>query len=145
MAERRRAILVALRSNNSAGRPSSEGHSLAHQIGLAGDHIPALSPAEPEQWSPFGERRIVRDMPTFLECEESPFTAHGRRYVARLEQRLSDLDKGLDEDESVKAVMDRHDESVSYFKRRMEHYPARIKELEELVEELSSQLTRSNS
>lgn len=137
MAERRRAMLVALRAV-WCGRPSEEGQSLAHQIGRAGQQLPAPVPEEPEEWSVFGERRMVRDLPTLLESTESPFTKAGIRYVERLEARYY-LTHSKEERALFLANHDEQD-TIETLQRALADAPVRIAELEEIVEQLSSQL-----
>ena len=140
MAERQRAMLVALRATNNKGTPSREGHSLAHQIGRAGNMIPKPLPEEPEEWSVFGERRLVRDMPTHMEVLESPFTRNGRRYIDRLEGRARKND--LDDPDMDKLSADRDAQiRIAYLEEQLADAPERIHELEGIVETLSLQLT----
>jgi hypothetical protein len=138
MAERRRAMLVALRAVNHYGTPSMEGHSLAHQIGRAGNQIPGPVPEEPELWSVYGERRLVKDLPTHLERLTNPFTAKGMTYIARLEDKYYEgappEERELLEDQELKI-------HIAYLQEQLADAPERIKELEKLVETLSLQLT----
>lgn len=133
MAERQRAMLVALRATNSVGGPSREGHSLAHQIGRAGKRLPKPLPDEPEEWSVFGERRLVRDMPTAMELRESPFTKWGHSYIDKLESGEAPAPLDNNDDDQIRRI--------AYLEEQLADAPERIKELEGLVETLSLQLT----
>lgn len=137
MAERRRAMLIALRAITNRGGPSEEGHSLAHQIGMAKDQIPAPVPEEPEEWSVFGERRMVRELPTLLESTRSPFTAAGIRYISRLEDKYysgdAPDDRSLEESD--------HQVRIDYLEEQLADAPGRVVELEKMVETLSLQLS----
>lgn len=131
-------MLVALRGVNNHGTPSTEGYSLAHQIGRAGNQIPGPVPEEPEQWSVYGERRLVKDLPTHLERITNPFTAKGLRYIARLEDKYYEgappEERDFLEDQEAKI-------RIAYLEERLADAPERIKELEGLVATLSLQLT----
>ena len=118
MAERRRAMLVALRAVAPGGKPSMEGHALAHQIGRAGNQIPAPVPEAPEEWSVFGERRRVRELPSHLEAIESPFTTAVIGWAMNLDYQLH----------------------IDDLEEKLADAPERIAELEKLVETLSLQL-----
>ncbi len=130
-------MLVALRAVWS-GRPSEEGHSLAHQIGQAGQQLPAPVPEEPDEWSVFGERRKVRELPTLLESTQSPFTKAGLRYVERLEARYYLTHS----EEERSQFLEHHDEqdTIETLQRALVDAPTRIAELEEIVDQLTSQL-----
>jgi hypothetical protein len=138
MAERRRAMLVALRATNPYGRPSDEGHSLAHQIGRAGDQIPKPIPDEPEEWTVFGERKLVRDLPSQLESTQTPFTKAGLLHMRRLEDRR--YEKGVYQPE-VDSRDYNEELRIAYLEEQLADSPARIAELEELVATLSLQLS----
>lgn len=138
MAERRRAMLVATRAVNLNGRPSEEGLSLAHQIGRAGNQIPAPVPEEPEEWSVFGERRLVKDLPTLMESRESPFTKAGKKYIHKLEDKYYAKDVY---DERTDLLRDTDDQiRIAYLEEQLADAPERIAELERIVETLSLQL-----
>ena len=132
-------MLVALRATNRAGRPSDEGHSLAHQIGRAGSQLPKPVPDEPEEWSVWGERRLVRELPTHLERIQSPFTKAGLRYIRRLEEKY--FENGAHDD--AREIYDDNDDQIriGYLEEQLADAPERIAELEEMVETLSLQLT----
>lgn len=130
-------MLVALRAVTPHGRPSAEGYSLAYQIGRAGNQIPKPMPEEPEEWSIFGERRLVKDTPTFLERTENPFTKAGLRYISRLEETL--YDGPTAERELLKT--DDSEIRIAYLEEQLADAPDRIAELEKLVETLSLQLS----
>jgi hypothetical protein len=139
MAERRRAMLVALRAVNPDGRPSEEGHSLAHQIGRAGNQIPAPVPEEPEEWTVFGERRLVKDLPSLLESTRTPFTKAGLQYIHKLE----DKHYARDVFDERAVLLNDHDDRIhiEFLKEQLADAPERIAELEKIVETLSLQLT----
>lgn len=139
MAERKRSILVALRAVNRIGKPSDEGHSLAHQIGAAGEMIPEEVPKEPEEWTVFGERRMVRSLPSHLECLETPFTHAGVNYIERIERKLFSKKKYRDREEIV--IPDYQALEILALRRELHKAPERIAELEKLVETLTLQLT----
>ena len=133
-AERKRAILVALSAVNRKGAPSTEGHSLAHQIGRAGDMIPTPNTEDVEIWSVFGERRRVRELPTFLESSQSPFTSAGLLYVKRLEERFYKVQS--DHDRALCLAHCEDAGTISIFGDERQ----RIAELEEIIAQLSTQL-----
>jgi len=139
MAERRRAMLVALRATTRKGYPSDEGHSLAHQLGRAGDQIPAPLPTEQESWSVFGERRLVRELPTMMEGFAQPFTDVGKRYISRMEILYYKSVGG----DKLGAKMTQWEDQVhtSHRDEQLADAPERIAELEKLVETLSLQLS----
>ena len=139
MAERKRAMLIALRATTIYGNPSDEGHNLAHQIGRAGRQIPKPNADDPGHWTVFGERRLVRDVPSFLESSTTPFTRAGMKYIIRLEESHCIKDVVEKRLEFINEQGDKN--RIGFLEEQLADAPERILELEKLVETLSLQLT----
>lgn len=145
MAERQRAILVAMQAMRDDGEPCDTGHAVAHKISQAGEEL-AL-PVEPwnAEYSVFGERRHVLGLPTFLEGRESPFTCEGRKRLEHLERMMEVIRKryspaGLDM-VSERVLQARGLEDRVYELRgEKEKMRTKIIDLEETVTSLTSQL-----
>lgn len=135
MAERRRAMLVALRAVTRAGNPCEFGYHLSQQLGRAGTQLPKPIPDTPEMWSIFGERRLVKDTPTLLERTETPFTKAGKRYITKLIGKSEALQNPKDWDMTDSDLL-----RINYLEGKLVEYPKRIKELEQIISNLSSQL-----
>lgn len=145
MAERRRAILVALQAMKDDGEPCDTGHAVAHKIAQAGEEL-AL-PDEPwnADYSVFGERRLLRGLPTFMEVRESPFTLDGRKRMRHLESLLEVIRKryspaGLDmvSERVLQATV--LEDRVYELRKDKEKMQAKITDLQETVTSLTAQL-----
>lgn len=135
LAERKRAVLVALRATAPSGKPSTEGHSLAQQIAKAGNRLPREVPGLSDEWSVFGERRIYRDLPTFLEGNNMGLTKRGERLALRDGLRLSRYT-----DAKLREKLAEKTERVKELEHQLKELD-RVKDLEHLVETLTRQLT----
>ena len=148
MAERRRAILVAMQATRDRGEPCETGHAVAHKIGQAGDEL--AIPGEPwnAEYSVFGERRLVLSLPTFLESRESPFTREGRRRMRSLGRSVDVLRKhigpvavaGLDMLAERVLQAKALEDNVYELRQEKDKMRIRILDLEETITSLTSQL-----
>lgn len=144
MAERRRVTLLALAQRDRHDMPCEDAHALAHKISEAGDYLPVPvdeHPDEPDQWSVFGERRLIREVPTFMESKESPFTALGRRHMAEMEMWLECHGPFDSVVEDLLKRVGAQEEIITELRAELADSPEKIEQLSELVDLLRRQLS----
>lgn len=148
MAERKRAILVALQARLDLDQIDEVGHSVAHQISAAGDRLPV---AHEEPWvvgySAFGERRLSFEVPTFLERHQSPFTHAGKKKLRSLRRAIKLLRRVEANDGwTIESVQGRIDEMIALQERVEELQDDRdallekVADLEATIDDLVAQL-----
>lgn len=138
LAERRRAILIALRGVNMKGKPCDRSYAIAQAIGYAKDILPVDKPIPGYTYNHFGQCHL-REVPTILEAEESPFTKMGRRYINTLENTVAEMCKDQGKfyrtriARKVQAISTK-DNKIKELQQALHEQRATTKELRDLVE-----------